>query len=114
MTEFRNEGGAVGDEFISEFCGGKSEVRKCGKNLLWRAPIKRSHREIVVLFVPDSKLLPEVFKRIERVRGIEVLVVFTVTALDLAVVTGRVYLDAFVLDAELFKRFLKQSGANGF
>lgn len=47
-------------------------------------------------------------------RSIEFLIVFTVAALDLAVVPGRVRADEFVPDTELGKRFLKECRTVGF
>ncbi len=43
---------------------GRSEV---GKGLLGRAPVEGTHGEVVVLVLPDSKLLLVVLKGIEPV-----------------------------------------------
>lgn len=60
-------------------------------NILGRGfPIKRAHGEIIVFSAVNSKLLFKVIKRVECVGSIEVFVVFTVRALDLAVVSRRV------------------------
>ena len=53
-------------------------------------PVKGTHREIVVFSVPDSKLLLEVAEGIELVGGIEVLVIFSVTAFHFAIVSGGI------------------------
>ena len=71
-------------------------------------PIKRTHREIVVLVLPNGKLLFEVIKGVELVASIELLVVFSVAAFHLAVVPGRKRFDLFVADAELRQCFLEE------
>ncbi len=83
-------------------------IRKRRKDLFGRAPVERTHGEIVVLSVPDSKLLLEVFEGKELVVGIEIFIVFAMAALDLAVVPGREGLDAFVLNTKLIQRYFKE------
>ena len=53
-------------------------------------PVERTHGEIVVLALPEGKLRREVGEREEPVRSVEFLIVFAVTALNLAVVAGSV------------------------
>ena len=80
-------------------------------NILGRSfPIKRAHGEIIVFSAVNSKLLFKVVKRVECVSGIKIFVVFTVAALDLAVMSGCVGLDELVLYATLFEARLKQCG----
>ena len=71
-------------------------------------PVERTHGEIVVLALPEGKLRREVGEREEPVRSVEFLIVFAVTALNLAVVAGSVRPYEFVLDAEFGKGFLKE------
>lgn len=56
----------------------------------------------------NSKLFAEVIKRVKRMRGIEVFIVFAVRTLHFAVVTGRKGTDLLVLDLSLFQGFLKK------
>ena len=83
-------------------------VRKRRKSLFRREPAERTHGEIVVLSVPDSKLLLVVFEGKELVVSIEILVVFAMAALDLAVVPWREGFNAFVLNAKLLQRQFKE------
>ena len=71
-------------------------------------PVERTHGEIVVLALPEGKLRREVGEREEPVRSVEFLIVFAVTALNLAVVAGSVRPYEFVLDTEFGKGFLKE------
>lgn len=71
------------------------------KDSFRRLPVERSHREVVVISLPDSKLILEIGEAIELVAGIEFLVVFSVTAFYFAIVPGRVWPDQLVVDAEL-------------
>ena len=73
-----------------------------------RKPGKRPHGRVVGTTVVKGKLLGEIFERIERVAGIEPLLVLPVAALDLAIVAGRVGADELVADAQLGGGFLKQ------
>ena len=77
------------------------------EGLFGRAPVERAHGEIVVFFIPNSKLLLIVGEGKEPVRGVEVFVVFAVTALDLAVVTRRKRFDSFMLNTKGFQSLLK-------
>lgn len=73
--------------------------RKRRKNQFRGAPVERTHGEIIVFSIPDSKLFLEVFKGEELVVSIEILVILTVAAFDLAVVPWRVRLNELVADA---------------
>ena len=84
------------------------------QDLFGRFPVERAQGEIVVLALPDSELSREVGKREELVRSVEILIVFSMTALHFTVVAGRVRTDEFVLDAEFGKVFFKESRAVGF
>ena len=80
-------------------------------NILGRSfPIKRAHGEIIVFSAVNSKLLFKVVKRIKSVSDIEVFIIFAVRALDLAVVSRRVWPDQFVPYPTLFEARLKQCG----
>ena len=83
--------------------------RKSAQGLFWRAPVKGSHREIVVLSLPLCKLSLEILKRIEGMRRIKLLVVLAVAALYFSIVSGGKWLNKFVLDSQVIKGFLKQS-----
>ena len=50
----------------------------------------------------DSQLLLEVLKGIKAMRGVEFLVVFSVTSLHLSVVPWGIGLNEFVANAKLF------------
>ena len=71
-------------------------------------PVEWAHREIVVFSVPDGKLFLEVSEGIELVVGVEILIIFTVTALNLAVMPRRERLDAHMLDTESIQRRFKE------
>lgn len=58
--------------------------------------------------LPEGKLRREVGEREEPVRSVEFLIVFAVTAFNLAVVAGSVRPYEFVLDTEFGKGFLKE------
>ena len=79
--------------------------RKVRQDLFGRFPVERAQGEIVVLALPDSELSREVGKREELVRSIEILIIFSMTALHFTVVAGRVRTDEFVLDAEFGNAF---------
>ncbi len=54
-------------------------VGQKGKQIIGgRFPIKRTHREIIVLSAVNSKLLFKVFKRVKSMGGIEVFVILMV------------------------------------
>ena len=55
-----------------------------------RVPVERTHGEMVVGTFANGKLLAEVVEGIELMRGVEFLVVFSMAALDLAVMSGSV------------------------
>ena len=83
-------------------------VRKRRKSLFRREPAERTHGEVIVLSVPDSKLPLEVAEGKELVIGIKVFIVFAMAALDLAVVPGSEGLDTFVLNTKLIQRYFKE------
>ena len=64
-------------------------------------PVQRAHRKVVVLSVPDSKLLLEVLKGIKFMACVEIRVIFAVAAFDLAVMPGGVGLNEFVANPQL-------------
>ena len=58
----------------------------------------------------DGKLFGEVIRREEGMAGIEPLLILTVAALHLAVVSGRIGTDELMADTELSGSDLKESG----
>ena len=64
-----------------------------------RTPIKRPHREVVGAAVVDSELFCKIIQREEGMTGIEAFLVFSVTALYLTVIPGRVGTDQLVTDS---------------
>ena len=71
-------------------------------------PRERTDSEGIVLTLPDGKLLLEILERKELMGCVEILVVFAVTALYLAVVSWCIGTDEFVPDPQLLQRFLEQ------
>ena len=63
------------------------------QDLFGREPVKRTHREIVILALASGKLLFEVIKGVELVYSIKLFIVFAMTAFYFAVVLGCVRLD---------------------
>ena len=84
-------------------------VGKRRKGLLRRDPVERTHREIVVFSVPYGKLVLVVIEGIEFVQGVKILIIFSVASLDLAIMSGSIRFDQFMLDAKLLQRFFKES-----
>ena len=70
--------------------------------------MERAHRNVVGAAVVDLELLVEVFERKERMAVVKAFLVFTVAALHLAVVPGRVGANQLVPYAELSCGSLKQ------
>ena len=75
-----------------------------------REPVKRTHGKVIVFSAVNSELLFKVVKRIKSVSGIKIFVIFSVAALDLAVVPRRVWLDQLVTYPTLFEVRLEQCG----
>lgn len=69
------------------------------KDQFRRASVERTHREIIVFSIPDSKLFLEGFKGEKLVVSVEILVILTMAAFDLAVVPWCVRLNELVADA---------------
>ncbi len=84
------------------------QIRKSEKGSIGRFPVEWSHGEVVVISLSDSKPILEIREAIELAAGIEFLVVFSVTAFYFAIVSGRVWTDQLVVDAELIQCLLKQ------
>ena len=84
------------------------QIRERIENAIRRVPVKWSHGEVVVLSLPDRKLLGKILKGKERMTDIEFFITLSETALYLAVVPGRKRFDLFVQDAELSQRFFKE------
>ena len=76
------------------------------KDGIGRLPVERAHGEIVVLSLPNSKLLGKVIKGIECVAGIEFFIIFPVAALHLAVMPWRKWFDLLVADAGSVPNFV--------
>ena len=79
------------------------------KDGIGRLPVERAHGEIIVLSLPNSKLLGKVIKGIECVAGIEFFIIFPVAALNFSVVSWRKRLNQFMLDPKYSKSSLKES-----
>ena len=86
----------------------KLQRRKRKKEVARRLPVERTHWEIIILPLTNGKLFHKIVKRIETMRSIEFLVVFSVTAFYLAVMSRSERPDLFMLDTKLFKRFLEE------
>ena len=56
----------------------------------------------------DSELFLKISQREERVKRIKAFLVFPVTAFNLAIMSGRIGTDPFMLDAQLSGSFLKK------
>ena len=86
----------------------KLQRRKRKKDIARRLPVERTHGEIIILPLTDGKLFCKIVKRIETMRSIEFLVVFSMTAFYLAVMSGCERSDLLMPDTKLFKRFLEE------
>ena len=71
-------------------------------------PDERAHGEVVILSVPNSKLVLEVLERIEFMGSVEVFVVLSVTPFDLTIMPGCKRFDEFMANTELSQRSFKQ------
>ena len=78
-------------------------IEKRKKNMFRRVPVEWSHGEVVILSLPGGKLLFEVGKGVKLMAGVELLVVLSVTAFYLAIMSGRVRPNQLVPDAELIQ-----------
>ena len=76
-------------------------IRKIGKDLSRLLPVEGTHGKIVVGTLTDSELLFEILKGIEAVRGIELLVIFAVRALNFTIVSRRADTNQLVPNSEL-------------
>ena len=70
--------------------------------------MERSHGEVVGAAVMDSELLCKVVQRIERMAGIEALLVLAVAALHFAVVPRRIWTNQLMPNTKFGSRPLKQ------
>ena len=70
--------------------------------------MERSHGEVVRAAVMDSELLCKVVQRIERMAGIEALLILAVAALHFAVVPRRIRTDQLMPDTQFGSSFFKQ------
>ena len=71
-------------------------------------PSQRTHRKVIIVpTVIQFQLIAEVLKRVKRMGGIETLVIFTVTAFNLTVMSGRKGLDQLMFYSVLHKSDLK-------
>ena len=76
--------------------------------LVGRAPVERSHGEVVRAAVVDGKLLCKVVQRIERMTGIKAFLILPVAALHFAVMPGRIRMNELVADPQFCGCPLKQ------
>ena len=86
----------------------KLQSRKRKKDIARRLPVERTHGEIIILPLTDSKLFRKIIKRIETMRSIKFFVIFSVTAFYFAVMSRCERPDLFMLYTKLFKRFLEE------
>ena len=89
------------------------KVREGRQRVFGRVPKQRTHREIVVLPLTNSKLVFEILEGVEGVRGIELFIILAVTALHFSVVARCVWLNQFVPNAELFTGLFKERLTRG-
>ena len=83
-------------------------IWKRKENIFRRQPVERSHGESVITSLPDSKLFGKVIKGIECATGVELLIVFSVTALYFAIVPRCKGFDLLMSDTEFSQCFLKE------
>ena len=94
---------AVRKEGLGWVCRFVNEVLQKGErvqDLFRRAPVERTHREIVICPFSYGELLFEVLKRIEAMQSVELFVVLAVTALHFTVVPWGIWPYHFVTDAQ--------------
>lgn len=84
--------------------------RESGKEFIGRSPLKRTRRTVVGASLVGSELPGKVGEGVEAVRVIEELLIFTMAALDLAVVARRIRTNQLVPDAKVGRRGLKERG----
>ena len=84
-------------------------IRESGEDLQRRAPGEGSHREVVVLTLSSGQLGFKVLKGKERVGCVEFLIVFSVAALNLSIMSWRIRLNQFMLNSKFGKGLLKES-----
>ena len=84
------------------FVGLSNILYSKGRKLITRrSPSERSHRAGVAATLVGSELPTKVGERVEAVVGVEAFLVFTVTAFDLAVMTGCIGPNKLVENANL-------------
>ena len=71
-------------------------------------PIKRTHGKLIILTVPNRKLILVVLERKELVGSIEVFIVFSMAPFDLSVMSWRIWPNELVLDSQLLQSCFKQ------
>ena len=71
------------------------------KEILRRQPTERPHRHVVGTTLVGSELPTKVGERIEAVGIVKALLVFSVAALDLAIMAGRIGPNHLVADAQV-------------
>ena len=76
-------------------------IGKVGKDLSRHLPVEGTHGEMVVGTLTNSELLFEIIKGIEAVRGIKLLVIFAVRALNLTIVSRCADTNQLVPNSEL-------------
>jgi hypothetical protein len=70
-------------------------------------PVKGTHGEIIISTLADGQLFLEIIKGIERMGGIEFLVILPVAALNLSIMTRSKGTDEFMTDPKALQRRLK-------
>ena len=70
-------GSAISPVFKCRLVNDELHIRKRKKDIARRLPVERTHGEIIILPLTDGKLFYKIVKRIEPVRSIEFLVIFS-------------------------------------
>ena len=78
------------------------------KGLRWRKPVEGTHRESMILTLPDSELFFKVSRGEERADRIKAFLALPVAALHLAIMPGHVRTNELVLDTKIKSSFLKK------
>jgi hypothetical protein len=82
-------------------------IGKRKEHVLRRVPVKGTHGEIIISTLADGQLFLEIIKGIERMGGIEFLVILSVAALNLAIMARSKGTDEFMTDPKALQRRLK-------
>lgn len=90
--------GLMGCRFVNDML----QIRESEKDSFGGHPVERSHGEIIIISLPDSKLFLEIREAEEFMTSIELFVIFSVTAFNLSVMPWRIRPNQLVPDTKLF------------